>query len=386
MPRRREASPRRAEPAPAAERASAPGVSRAALVPLPPHIAAAQDALVAEIERARLLYEESGVPVRVIARRLGRTERMIYKHAARYGWKRRGHARGPKPRRQRPPLWPEAWTGAALRSFPPRRSPAEPSQPVPDQGIEPEEEFMETDVDPAAVSESDPAGAATARDGEDAPGQRDRNVMIGEPARAERIARARMLYEETSVPVREIAILVDATEGMILRWARRFAWKPRAVVQPRAARGRLLPLTDAERPAFRGRRAREAGAAEAAAARCVRAGLLTERAASAIVAETRRRAVEQQSAAQRRAAERQAARDREARVRLWEGLAREIGRLATIKEARQRARTDADKAASAEREHQQLRVVEFFLSAVEQTQATPREVAAECADRSARPA
>jgi hypothetical protein len=62
---------------------------------VPPPVPAHDDQL-ARIERIRALYEDTDTPVREIAHLVARHESVIYRHAERRGWKRRGRRHGPK--------------------------------------------------------------------------------------------------------------------------------------------------------------------------------------------------------------------------------------------------------------------------------------------------
>jgi hypothetical protein len=336
MQRRRSASPRRAKAARAKMPARARKKPRAAPASVPPHVAAAHERIVAQIRRTRRLYERSKLPVREIARRVGRSERMVYKYAARYGWSRRGHARGPRSRGKRSPLCEEARSRTRRsRSFPRRAGEREaraagaatPDSPRRTLARNRARRRGDPESGGKRPSRAGRSGSPLARGRTERDKRRHRNVLASPEDRAARIARARMLYEETPVPVREIAILVDSTEGMVLRWARHFGWAPRSFLRYRGPRGALLPSTDVKRAPFRGRRAAEPGAAAAAARRCVRAGLISARLASATVKETRARQRRQRELERKRAAERAEERALADRLRLIDALVGSAKRL-----------------------------------------------------------
>jgi hypothetical protein len=115
----------------------------------------------------------------------------------------------------------------------------------------------------------------------------------GSPSLTERV---RALYENTVVPVAEIARLAGVTERTIYKYARKHAWSPRvtrlagdgkpsaAALAARGAGGRFIPLADADLPHARGLKALDPDGARRAAERCVRAGLVAEAAAAEAVA------------------------------------------------------------------------------------------------------
>jgi hypothetical protein len=137
------------------------------------------------------------------------------------------------------------------------------------------------------------------------------------PSLAERV---RALYEESVVPVREIARLAGVTERTIYKYARKERWTARvtrlsrdgtaAGLPARGAGARFIPREEAGKPVATGLKATDPAGAERAAAACVRAGELSD----AAVAQA-------ESGAQSRAARAQALRDRAAYERTLELLA-----------------------------------------------------------------
>jgi hypothetical protein len=187
------------------------------------------------------------------------------------------------------------------------------------------------------------------------------HVATAQEAFVARVERMRTLYEETAMPVREIARLVDRTESLVYKYARRYGWKARPTTLYRG--GRFLPHTDAERPEHRDRRAREPGAAEAAAERCVRAGLISERMASETVAETRALA----AAEREREADLREARALEANARALEELAWATKRLHAARRRANSSRRRAPppkKLSEAELEEKRRELAEFLARVV----------------------
>ena len=133
--------------------------------------------------------------------------------------------------------------------------------------------------------------------------------------------RVRALYEDSVVPVREIARLAGVTERTIYKYARKLGWRPRVTRlvgsgEQRVARGaggRFAPLADEDKVHARGIKALDPAGAARAAVRCVEAGVLSDAAAAQAVAQARERAA-------RNAAEREA----DARLRVFETLCRTL--------------------------------------------------------------
>jgi hypothetical protein len=133
--------------------------------------------------------------------------------------------------------------------------------------------------------------------------------------------RARALYEESIVPVREIARLAGVTERTLYKYARKLGWRPRVtrlmhdpkgLRTARGAGGRFVPLTE-EGAYPRGIGALDPAGASQAAERCDKAGLLSD----AAVAEAAR-------AARERAAHIAREEEAEARLRNLETLCRAL--------------------------------------------------------------
>jgi hypothetical protein len=132
--------------------------------------------------------------------------------------------------------------------------------------------------------------------------------------------RVRVLYEETVVPVREIARLAGVTERTIYKYARKERWTPRltrlsldgtaAGLPARGAGARFIPGEEAGKPFATGLKATDPAGAERASAACVRAGELSD----AAVARA-------ESDAQSRTARAKALRDRATYERTLELLA-----------------------------------------------------------------
>ena len=146
----------------------------------------------------------------------------------------------------------------------------------------------------------------------------------------------RTLYEDTLVPVREIARLAGITERNVYATVRRLGCRPRMRLAPGGGR-RLVPLADT-RPAKRGGAGLDAAGVRRAARAFRRAVEHQRELANAAL-------VEQQS----RAAARNARRKNEANLRALAQLSqarRELGRLVAAEKARvdARARDAAEEA------------------------------------------
>jgi hypothetical protein len=109
-------------------------------------------------------------------------------------------------------------------------------------------------------------------------------------------ARVRTLYEDTIVPVAEIARLAGVTECTIYKYARKLGWWPRVVRLARGAGGRFIPLADVGQPVATGLKALDPQGAARAVARCADAALISERAAAAAAAAARKRAARERAA------------------------------------------------------------------------------------------
>lgn len=142
------------------------------------------------------------------------------------------------------------------------------------------------------------------------------------------MTRVRALYEDTAVPVAEIARLAGVTERTLYKYAARGVWRRRYVVKPRGeaaacanrgrrwqraeghaaakgAGGRFIARTDADQPVARGIKALDPDGAARAAIACAAASLRHARAQktarakadAALVWEARRRAIDAVSSA-----------------------------------------------------------------------------------------
>lgn len=92
-----------------------------------------------------------------------------------------------------------------------------------------------------------------------------------EPAQPSPTERARVLYEDTPVPVRAIASLCGVTERTIYKHARNGQWRRRYRTPSRGAGGRFIPARQAGRPHPRGLKATDPAGAARAVAACGRA-------------------------------------------------------------------------------------------------------------------
>jgi hypothetical protein len=106
----------------------------------------------------------------------------------------------------------------------------------------------------------------------------------GESSQTSITARARALYEDSAVPVREIAQIAGVTERTIYKYAAKHAWKPRYRWSPdrgwrarakfapaKGAGARFIRREDKGRPFATGLKALDPAAAARAAAECRRA-------------------------------------------------------------------------------------------------------------------
>jgi transposase len=123
------------------------------------------------------------------------------------------------------------------------------------------------------------------------------------------VERVRALYEDSNLPVREIARLAGVSDVTVYNYARKLAWKRGARPLVKGAGGRFIPLAEAGRPHTRGLKALDSLGAQAAAEACARAGIIADDAAAAAVADARARAAGEQ-----------AARDAQAWMRTFERL------------------------------------------------------------------
>jgi len=162
--------------------------------------------------------------------------------------------------------------------------------------------------DAASRAAADPTPDLVAFSGREPAGQagRDRSA----PSLTERV---RALYQDSVVPVREIARLAGVTERTIYKYARQQGWRPRLARLARGAGGRFKALDPA--------------AAAVAASRCALAGRRSDQAVAAAAA-----------AAQARAARARAARLNRARLAAFASLNRTLATLREI-EARGGATT-----------------------------------------------
>ena len=158
-----------------------------------------------------------------------------------------------------------------------------------------------------------------------------RRITAAAPSGVSLTARVRALYEDSVVPVREIARLAGVTERTIYKYAHKEGWTPRvtrlsrdgtaAGLAGRGVAGRFIRREDEGKPHARGLKALDPDGAARAAAACVRAGELSD----AAVAQA-------SAAAASRAARAQAARDAalvSAHARIahrWDGGTRQAAR------------------------------------------------------------
>ena len=176
--------------------------------------------------------------------------------------------------------------------------------------------------DAASRAAADPTPDLVAFSGREPAGQagRDRSA----PSLTERV---RALYQDSVVPVREIARLAGVTERTIYKYARQQGWRPRLARLARGAGGRFIALADQAKPHPRGLKALDPAAAAVAASRCALAGRRSDQAVAAAAA-----------AAQARAARARAARLNRARLAAFASLNRTLATLREI-EARGGATT-----------------------------------------------
>jgi hypothetical protein len=117
--------------------------------------------------------------------------------------------------------------------------------------------------------------------------------------------RVRALYEDSIVPVRDIAALVGVTERTIYKYARKGGWRQRHLCLARAAGGRFIPRADQDKPHAQGLKALDPEGAQRAAQACDRAEALSAQAlaqaASAAFSRAARAQAEKNMAAQLRA-------------------------------------------------------------------------------------
>ena len=102
--------------------------------------------------------------------------------------------------------------------------------------------------------------------------------------------RVRTLYEDTIVPVAEIARLAGVTERTIYKYAQRRGWRPRVRRLAKGAGGRFIPLADAGLPVAAGLKALDPDGALLAATRCAQAAIVSDNASAAALVVARRRA------------------------------------------------------------------------------------------------
>ena len=116
------------------------------------------------------------------------------------------------------------------------------------------------------------------------------------------MTRVQALYEETVVPVREIARLAGVTERTIYKYAARGGWRGRYAARPvKGSGGRFVARAAAGRPVVQGIKALDPAARAKASAACAAASLrhasARHKADAAQVWEARRRAIDSVSAA-----------------------------------------------------------------------------------------
>ena len=132
------------------------------------------------------------------------------------------------------------------------------------------------------------------------------NPEIGDGHQPSLMARVQALYEDSAVPVREIARLCRVTERTIYKYAARGGWRGRYAARPvKGAGGRFVARAEAGRPVAQGLvqgiKALDPSARAQASAACAaassRAATARARADAAQVWEARRRAIDTVSAA-----------------------------------------------------------------------------------------
>jgi hypothetical protein len=156
-------------------------------------------------------------------------------------------------------------------------------------------------------------------------------LPLSPPSLTERV---RVLYENSVVPVREIARLAGVTERAIYKYARKQRWTPRvtrlsrdgtaAGLAARGVAGRFVPLADEGKPHPRGLKATDPAGAARAAAACLRAGELSDDAVAQAETDAQVRAARAESARARAECARaraKALRDAAASLRTLELLA-----------------------------------------------------------------
>jgi hypothetical protein len=121
--------------------------------------------------------------------------------------------------------------------------------------------------------------------------------------------RAQALYEAGVVPVREIARLTGVAERTIYKYARKGGWTQRYKRDVRGAGGRFVPADEVGKPHAAGLKALDPEGGRRASERCVAAGALSEQAVAV---------------AHRRVARAKARRATNARVRVYDSLARSL--------------------------------------------------------------
>ena len=169
--------------------------------------------------------------------------------------------------------------------------------------------------------------------------------------------RVRDLYENSVVPVREIARLAGVTERTIYKYAERGGWKQRVKRFARGAGGRFIPAEDAGKPHACGLKALDPEGARQASAQCERAGRLAEEAAAAAAAAAQARA----AAAKARAIRVAAAKATRARLRTFTALKRALANLRRLEEKGFAAESDANRVT--------VRLVHALLDQIDRLQA-----------------
>ena len=117
-------------------------------------------------------------------------------------------------------------------------------------------------------------------------------VTADNPTLTERV---RALYEDSIVPMREIAALVGVTERTIYKYARKGGWRQRHVCLARAAGGRFIPRAEAGKPHARGLKALDPEGAQRAAQACDRAEALSAQALAQAASAAHHRAARAQA-------------------------------------------------------------------------------------------
>jgi hypothetical protein len=192
---------------------------------------------------------------------------------------------------------------------------------------------------PITESLSTPTRTASPSDPGSSPGQAlplaGGGVSAARVADTPLIGQMRKLYEETVVPVTEIARLAGVGERTVYEYASTRAWRPRVKRLARAAGGRFVLLAGEEHAAQLQARER---AARAAAQACAEAGVIAQAAMATAVAAAEERLAERLAEKDARDASARAAeqeRQNERDVRNYEMLCNALVELVKARYARE---------------------------------------------------